>query len=156
MRNTAIDILKIFLIIFVLPIQLGWGAEKANIAWGSEYQGLSLGISLDGNEDTPLKIANIYLWAMISENKNPPKIDPYSIRLMNYTPKDITVRNTKTYTDQWGSFHWERVSSVIFKSKLLKVSSRPSGRWGIEATIPVDWNGRKLELKTGRLNYTIK
>jgi hypothetical protein len=48
------------------------------------------------------------------------------------------------------------VSETIFKSKLLEVSSKPSGKWGIEATIPVDWRGRSTELKTGVLKYTMK
>lgn len=143
----------IFWLFISLPV---WGAEPPSIAWGQHYNGLSLGISLKGNEDKPQKVVNIYLWAETTDGRVPPMIDPFSTSLMNYTPQDKSIQKASTNTDTWDKFRWERLSETTSKSKLLKVSSRPSGKWGIEATIPAVWRGKSTELKTGILEYTMK
>lgn len=149
----ATRIIFIFWLLISPPV---WGADGPSIAWGQQFNGLSLGISLKGNEDKPQSVVHIYLWAETTDGREPPMINPFSINLMNYTPQDKSIQKGSTNTDAWDKFRWERMSETTYKSKLLKVSSRPSGKWGIEATIPVVWRGKRIELKTGILEYTMK
>jgi len=132
------------------------GADGSSIAWGNEFKGLSFGICLNGDDDKPLSVAHIYLWAKTTDDREPPIINPFSIALMNYTPQGKSIQKAFTKTDPWGKFRWKRVSETTYKSKILKVSSKPSGKWGIEASIPIVWKGKNTELKTGILQYTMK
>jgi hypothetical protein len=149
----AIRINFIFLLLISLP---AWAADSPTIAWGQQFNGLSLGISLKGNEDRTQNVVHIYLWAETTEGSEPPMVNPFLISLMNYTPQDKSIQKASTNTDTWDKFRWEKVSDTTYKSKLLRVSSKPTGKWGIEATIPVVWKGNSIELKTGILQYTMK
>ena len=148
--------IRIIFVLFLLICPPAWGANAPSIAWGQQFSGLSLGISLKGNENIPQSSVHIYVWAKITDGKEPPIIDPRSISLMNYTPKYKSIQKASTNTDIWDKFRWERVSDKTYRSKLFKISSKPNGKWGVEATIPVVWRGKSLELKTGILEYTMR
>ena len=156
MINSILYYTRIILIFWLFISSPAWGEDAPSIAWGQQYNGLSLGISLKGNGNKPQSVVHIYLWAKTNNVGMPPEINPFSIRLMNYTPQDKSIQKASTNTDNWEKFGWEQVSDTTFKSKLLEVSSKPSGKWGIEATIPVVLRGSSTELKTGVLKYTMK
>lgn len=156
MKDTIFHAIRIIFAFWLFISPSASGANGPSIAWGQHLNGLSLGISLRDNENLPQSVVRIYLWAKTADGKEPPVINPYSISLMNYAPQDKTVSKASTNTDTWGKFHWEKVSDNIFKSKLLKVSSMPGGKWGIEATIPITWRGKSTEFKTGILEYTMR
>lgn len=155
MKN-SINILIFQITLCVISAFPVYGDEDTYISWGDSYQGLSLGISLEGSENIPQGVAYIFLWAKINYGKVPPKINPLSIKLMNYAPEDKIIKEATAHTFKWDKFYWEKVEENLFKSRLLKVSSEPSGKWGIGATIPVDWKGQRAELKTGIIKYTVK
>ncbi len=71
---TAIRIIFV-LLLFISPPALG--ADDPSIAWGQQFAGLSLGISLKGNEIIPQSAVHIYVWAKTTDGKEPPMIDPY-------------------------------------------------------------------------------
>ena len=156
MIHHILHAIRIIFVLLLFIITHAWGADDPSIAWGQKFAGLSLGISLKGNESIPQSIVHIYVWAKTADGREPPVIDPYSIGLMNYAPKDKSIQKSSTNTDSWDKFHWERISDKTYRSKLLKVSSKPSGKWGIEATIPVVWRDKSVEFKTGLLEYIMR
>ena len=158
-RNMIDSILHVARIIFISWLFMGspaWATDSPTIAWGQEFDGLSFGISLKDDEHKPLSVVHIFLWAETNDGREPPMINPFSIKLMNYTPQGKSIQRASTSTDTWEKFRWKQMSDTTYKSKLLKVSSKPSGEWGIEVTIPIVWKGKSTEIKTGILNYKMR
>lgn len=147
---------RIILILGLFFSSPALGADGPSIAWGNEFSGLVLGIGLKGDDNKPLRVVHIYLWAKTTDGREPPMINPFSISLMNFTPEGKSIQKAFTKADPWGKFRWKGVSETTYRSKLLKVSSKPNGKWGIRASIPIVWKGKSTELITGILHYTMK